>query len=199
MDKQAFLAQLRKGLSALPQDDVEDRLTFYSEMIDDRMEDGLSEEDAVSAVGSVDGIVARIISDTPLTKLARERITPKRQLSGWEILLLVLAFPIWFSLLIAAVATVFFVYISLWSVIISLWTVFASLVGCSIGLLLAGIGFAFTEHLLSGVAMIAAGIVCVGLTIFMYYGCKAATSGVVFLTKKFALWIKKCFIRKDVA
>ena len=49
MGKQEFLAQLRKGLQGLPQEDIEERLTFYSEMIDDRMEEGLSEEEAVSA------------------------------------------------------------------------------------------------------------------------------------------------------
>lgn len=41
MSKQEFLAELRKALSGLPQGDIEDRLTFYSEMIDDRMEEGL--------------------------------------------------------------------------------------------------------------------------------------------------------------
>ena len=37
MNKQEFLTQLRQGLSGLPQDDIEKRLTFYSEMIDDRI------------------------------------------------------------------------------------------------------------------------------------------------------------------
>ena len=45
MRKQEFLAQLRKALSGLPQDEIEERLTFYGEMIDDRMEEGLSEEE----------------------------------------------------------------------------------------------------------------------------------------------------------
>ena len=43
MNKQDFLVQLRKGLSGLPQDDIEERLTFYKEMIEDRMEEGFSE------------------------------------------------------------------------------------------------------------------------------------------------------------
>lgn len=47
MNKQEFLVKLRKGLSGLPKEDIEERLTFYSEMIDDRMEEGLSEEEAV--------------------------------------------------------------------------------------------------------------------------------------------------------
>ena len=35
MSKQEFLVQLRKGLSGFPQDDIEEHVTFYSEMIDD--------------------------------------------------------------------------------------------------------------------------------------------------------------------
>ena len=54
MNKQEFLAQLRKGLSGLPQDDIEERLTFYSEMIEDQTEEGLSEDEAVAQIGSVD-------------------------------------------------------------------------------------------------------------------------------------------------
>ena len=57
MNKQEFLAGLQKGLSGLPQEDVEERLTFYGEMLDDRMEEGLSEEEAVAAAGSVEEIV----------------------------------------------------------------------------------------------------------------------------------------------
>ena len=44
MNKQEFLAGLRKGLSGLPQEDIEERLLFYSEMIDDRIEEGMEEE-----------------------------------------------------------------------------------------------------------------------------------------------------------
>ena len=74
MSKQEFLVQLRKGLSGLPQDDIEERLTFYSEMIDDRMEEGFSEEEAVSQIGSVDEIVSQIIADIPIMKIAKEKI-----------------------------------------------------------------------------------------------------------------------------
>ena len=38
MNKSEFLEELRKGLAGLPKDDVEERLTFYGEMIDDRIE-----------------------------------------------------------------------------------------------------------------------------------------------------------------
>ena len=199
MSKQEFLAQLRKGLSGLPQDDIEERLTFYGEMIEDRMEEGLSEEEAVSAVGSVPEIVAQVIADIPLTKIAKKRIRSKRQLKAWEMMLLALGSPIWLSLGISAVSVILALYGSLWSVIISLWAVFGSLVGCSFGSMVAGIVFACNGNALSAIALIAAGFVCAGLFIFMFYGCRAVTKGFLILTKKIAVWIKNCFIKKEEA
>ncbi len=197
MNKQEFLAQLRKGLSGLPQRDTEERLAFYGEMIDDRMEEGLSEEEAVSAVGSVPEIVAQVIADIPLTKMAKERIKLKRQLSVGEIVLLALGSPIWLSLAVAAFSVILSIYISLWAVIISLWSVFVSLAACSIGGVLTCVVFTVGGNGASGLAMLAAGVVCAGLAIFMFYGCKAATNGTLILTKKMAIWIKNCFIKKE--
>lgn len=199
MNKQEFLAQLRKELSGLPQDDVEDRLTFYFELIEDQMEEGLSEEEAVSAVGSVNEIVAQVVADIPLTKIAKERIRPKRRLGAGEITLLALGSPIWLSLGIAVFAVVLSLYISLWAVIISFWAVFVSLAGCSIGGVLSCVIFATGGNGASGAAMLAAGIVCAGLSIFMFFGCWAATKGGVILIKKVAIWIKNCFIKREVA
>ena len=125
MRKQEFLDLLRQKLSGLPEEDIGERLSFYGEMIDDRMEEGMTEEEAVSAIGSVDGIVSQIVSETPIAKLVKERIKPKRSLAAWEIVLLVLGFPVWFPLLIAAFSVLLSVYITIWSVILSLWTVLA--------------------------------------------------------------------------
>ena len=197
MIKQEFLAQLRKKMSGLPQDDIEGRLTFYSEMIDDRIEEGFSEEEAVAAVGTVDEIVAQVVADIPFAKIAKKRIKPKRRLKTWEIVLLVLGSPIWLSLGIAAFCIIFSLCVSLWAVIISLCAVFASLAVCFIDGVVSGIVFAVSGNGLSGIAMVGVGIICAGLSIFMFYGCKAAIKGIFILTKKTALWIKKCFIKKE--
>ena len=199
MSKQEFLVQLRNGLSDLPQEDIEERLTFYSEMIDDQMEEGLLEEEAVAAVGSVDEIVTQVVAETSLAKTAKEKIKSKRQLRAGEIALLVLGSPIWLSLLIAAFAIILSLYASLWSVLISLWAVFGSLIGCAFCGVVAEVVFACSGNALSGIAMLAAGIICTGLSIFMFYGCKAVTDGTLILTKKMAIWAKNCFIRKEVA
>lgn len=199
MSKQEFLTQLRKGLSGLPQNDIEERLMFYSEMIEDQMEDGVSEEEAVSTIGSVDEIVAQVVAETPLVKIAKERIKSKRRLRAGEIVLLVLGSPIWLSLGIATIAVIFSLYILLWAAIVCLWSVFASFAACFVGGVTACVIFAVGGNGVSGVAMLAAGIICAGLAIFMFYGCKAATKGTMILSKKIAIWIKNCFIKKEVA
>ena len=56
MTKLEFIDELRKKLSGLPAADVEERLSFYSEMIDDKIEDGCAEDEAVFSIGSIDEI-----------------------------------------------------------------------------------------------------------------------------------------------
>ena len=199
MNKREFLDRLRARLAGLPLQELEERLTFYSEIIDDRIEDGITEEQAVLDIGSVDCIASQIISDIPLSKLAKERIKPKRKMKAWEIVLLALGSPIWLSLAIGLFAIVLSLYAVLWSVILSIWAIFASLVACSLGGLVAGIFFIFSGNALTGLAMIGVSVFCAGVAILAFFGCKAATKGIILLTKKIALGIKKCFVKKEAA
>lgn len=199
MNKQEFLEQLRKGLSGLPKNDIDERLAFYSEMIDDRMEDGIPEEAAVGEIGPVDGIVSQIIADMPLGKLVKEKITPKKKPGALEIVLLVLGSPVWLSLLIAAAAVLLSLYAVLWSLIVSLWAVCVSLAACGLAGVAAGVYFAVNGNCLTGIAAAGAGFVCAGLSVFTFFGCKAATKGVLALTGKLANRIKNRLIKKEAA
>ncbi len=197
MCKQEFLDRLSARLSGLPRQDVDEHLAFYAEMIDDRIEEGLSEEAAVAAIGSVETVASQIIADVPLIKLAKEKMKSKRRLRAWEIVLLVLGSPIWLSLAIAAFAVIFSLYVVLWSVIISVWSIFVSMIACSFAGITAGIGFVCFESPVAGIAMIGAGIACAGLSVFLFFGCRASTKGTVILTKKIACGIKKCVVGKE--
>ena len=201
MNKREFLGKLRHGLCGLPNNDIEERASFYEEMIDDRMEEGISEEEAVSEIGSVDEIISQIIADTPLTKLAKEKIKPSKRLKVWEIVLLVLGSPIWLSLLIGAFAVVLSLYASIWAVIVSLWSVFASFTACGLAFIVAGVGIGLTPDggIVTGLVVIGAGILFAGLSIFAFYLCKALTTGVLIITKKLVVWIKSRFIGKGEA
>ena len=173
MNKYEFLAKLSRELEGLPADEVKQRLNFYAEMIDDGVEEGLSEEEAVAKIDDID----ELKTDIP------EKST-KRKMKAWEIVLIILGAPVWLSLLIAAFAVVFSLYVSVWAVIVSLWAVFGALVGTALGtIVLAVFSFCKTEWL-TAVALIGACFVCAGLSIFAFYGCKALTKCVIILTKK---------------
>ena len=197
MNKQEFLAELRKGLHGLPQNDIEERLTFYNEMIDDRIEEGLTEDAAVSEVGTVNEVVSQIVTETPLSKIVKEKVRPKRTLRVWEIVLLALGSPIWLSLLIAAFAVIFAVYVTAWSVIAALWASELALAASSIGSILSAVIFAFQVNGIVAIAVLGAGIAFAGLSIFLFFGCKETTKGILFLTKKMILGIKSLFIGKE--
>lgn len=199
MHKQEFLAELRKGLSGLPQGDIEERLAFYDEMLADRVEEGLSEEEAVAAAGPVEEIVRQAVADTPLARIAKERIRPKRHLRAWEIVLLALGSPVWLSLGIAAAAVIFALYVSLWAVMVSLWAVFGALAVCAVGSVSACAVLAACGRGMPGLAILAAGMVCAGLSILMFFGCRKATKGILMLTKKTTIWMKSRFMKKEEA
>ena len=199
MDKQTFIAELRARLSGLPQQELEDRLSFYCEMIDDRIEDGNSEEDAISNIGSVETIAAEIISDISLSKIAKERIKPKRRLRAAEIVLIAVGSPIWISLSAAAFAVILSLYATLWSLVVSIWAVFASFAACAPAAAVAGVTLAINGNTPGGIAMIGMGLILAGLAIFSFFGCRAATVGCARLTKNIILGIKKLFMGKGAA
>ena len=197
MTKIEFILDLQERLSGFPIEELSEQINFYSEMIDDRTEEGFSEEEAVAQLGSVKDIADKLISEIPFSQLVKERVKAKRKMTAWEIVLLALGSPVWLSLLIAVLAVIFSVYVALWSVVISLWAVFVSLVASGVGGAVVGAVIAFKMNVLTGVALIGAAFVCSGLSVLFFFGCKAVTKGMAFLTKKMALWIKLMFVRKE--
>lgn len=112
-------------------------------------------------------------------------------------ILIILGIPVWLPLVASAFVIILSIYVSIWSVIISLWAVFGSLVACSFSFMVAGIFFACGISVPTGVAVFAAGLICGGLSVFMFYGCKAVTKGILTLTKKMAIWVKGFVIKED--
>lgn len=191
MTKKQFLSELKRKLSGLPRADIEERLAFYGEMIDDRMDDGRSEAEAVADVGYVGVIAAQIRMETPSG--GKKENGKSKKLGAWAIVLLILGSPIWLSLAVAALAVLIALYAVIWSVAVSLWSVFAAFVGCGIGGVVSGVIFIFTENVIPGVAMIGAGLVSLGLAIFAFHGCRVLTVGCAKLTAVTVRGIVKLF------
>ena len=195
MTKQEFLTALLRGLDGLPKKDIDETLHFYSEIIDDRMEEGLPEEEAVAAAGDVEEIITQIIGSPPKDTNKKNK-QKKRRLKTSESILLAVGSPIWIPLGIAALAVIFSLWASLWSVVISLWAAFVSLSGTGFGGVTGGIILLFTGESIEGMALLGGGLVCGGLSIFLFYGCRWLTEQCVRLTKKLIMWIKSIFTKK---
>ena len=63
MNREQFLNALRKALQGMEPDEAESVIAYYSEMIDDRMEAGMSEEAAVKAMEPVKEIAGRVLEE----------------------------------------------------------------------------------------------------------------------------------------
>jgi len=195
MNKRAFLTELKAGLSGLPREDIDERLNFYSEMIDDRIEEGLSEEEAIAQIGTVNEIVSQTATEIP--KPGKAGAGPKQTLRVWEVILLALGSPVWLSLLIAGAALILAFYAVSWSVVVSLWAVETSLLAGSFVGAASAVVFAFGGNGLTGLAILGAGLVCAGLSIFLFFGCRTATRGGLLLTKEIGWKIKSLFTGRE--
>ncbi len=189
MRKQEFIAKLRSKLFDLPYHEVKERINFYSEMIDDRIEDGLSEEDAVAKVGEVDGIVAQIREEFLSCKDTCDTAVRKRQRKVWQTVLIILGSPLWISLIATAAATALSLCTALWSVIAALWAAALSLAVAGVAAIPGAVIFVIKGFPLAALGFLGMGCVSAGLAIFSFYGMLFATKGSVFITKNTALWL----------
>ena len=195
MDKLDFLYALQQKLAGLPEEDVSRSLDYYAEMIDDRIEDGMTEQQAVEDLGDVDAIAQQILLEIPLAKLVRAKVKPHRALRAWEIVLLILGAPVWLPLVIAAVAVVISIYIVLWSVVISLYAADLAVACGAVAGVTVIVAYLIAGNFPAALLFLGAGLVCAGLAIFMLLAFNQVTRGVIALGKLILIGIKRCFVR----
>ena len=218
MTKKEFASQLREKLSRLPKQDVEDRVNFYGEMIDDLMEEGRGEQDAVDEIASrIESELAFEFCTMPDVSANGARTNgealredkKRRPLKGWEIALIAVTSPIWASLLfaaaiaalalaISAVAAVFSLFAVLFSLVISAWAFFIALACCALVLLVLVPVLAVVGKGLAGLALLGAAMVSAGLAILFFFGAGALSKGVFHLFRLIFRGIGKVFARGKV-
>lgn len=201
MTKQEFLASLREGLRGLPPADIEERIAFYDEMIDDRMEEGLTEEEALAELGSVESVIAQIAAETPLVKLVKEKVRRERKRSGKGLttVLLVLGTPIWVSLLIAAFAVALSLAAAAWSVVISLYAAALSLAVGGVAFVAFSVVYILRGNIPGAAFAVGAGLAAIGLGLLLLPACNALAKGLAKGMKKLMLGFKSLLMGKKGA
>ena len=124
MNKKQFLKELETALGSAPAVDREKTIDFYSELIDDIVEEGLTEEEAVAGLGKIDDIAKDAVNEIPVTAFVKDKVK-KRKITPLTIVLIIMASPIWAPVLLSAAAVVFSIYITVWAVIAAFFAVFA--------------------------------------------------------------------------
>lgn len=196
MNKQEYLESIRSRISAMPADDVNRFMDYYSEMIDDRVEDGLSEEEAVADMGSPDAAVEQILEDMPLTKLVKEKIKPKHELKAWEVVLIVLGSPVWIPLLITAAVLLLTLWIVAFALLISFYAVVLSFVVAGIGGLICTIHLFVAHSPYTAVLMLGAALIGIGIAILFVVSVKPVTVGIFKVCKASVNGIKRMFVKE---
>ena len=196
MNKTAFLKELRKRLKQLSKAERQQYIDYYAEMIDDRMEEGISEEEAVAVLGSADEIAAQIPADA--------FVKPARKVRVWEIVLIVLGSPIWLSLGIALAAVALSLVLGIASVYVVFWSAIAVLYAvdlCLLAGLITGIaaGCHYTASGLTAPAILFFGgaLVCGGGMVLLFFGCNRLAVWTAKLGKWAVLHFIALFHRKE--
>lgn len=111
MKKTTFKNELEKRISILTLAERQRILTFYEETIEDSMEDGMSEEEAVANLGDMDSIVKDILLENHIVSPDKKEKLFAGMDAKWRYLLLFLTSPLWFSVGIIACAGAFCIYL----------------------------------------------------------------------------------------
>lgn len=182
MNKSEYIEALKDMLTDFPADETERFLLYYSEMIDDRVDDGMTEEEACLSIGDIEAAAKQIKSEMPMSAIVKSNVKAKvenererRGGIGWLVVLAVVGFPIWFPLALALLMIVFALLICIWSLVLSLWVIFASFAASAVLLIPSAVYAAVYSGIGPCLLYIGTALVCVGISIVFFWLSLSAT------------------------
>lgn len=196
MDKTEFLRIVQEELAGLPEEDRKSSLEYFSEMIADRMEDGMSEQEAVASLGEPREAARQILLDTPLPALVKARMKPGHRLCAWEIVLLVLGAPLWLPLILTAGILLLVVLLVLWLIPFLCVVLMLSAAFSALACILSCVVVLFHGRLANGLLMLGFALILVGLSVFAWFILRGVFRGTLYVSKKLLRAVKSLFIGK---
>lgn len=150
MNKEQFINDLKSRLKYLPDTDADRSVDYYSEMIDDCIEGGMSEEDAVKSMGNIEEIAGQILAEHEEPSNNEPAIKSTRKLRAWEVTLLAAGSPVWFPIALALLIVAISVYAVVWAVVCVMYAVFITFAAGALVGIAGGIANLFVpDHALS--------------------------------------------------
>lgn len=106
MVRKKFDKRLRKSLKGLSRQERQEVIDYYNEMIDDSIESGKTEEQAIEELGSPEDLAKKILSENyPVEPISVDKGSGKKKKSGLKplwILLIIIGSPLWLSIAVVA-------------------------------------------------------------------------------------------------
>ncbi|EOS50139.1 DUF1700 domain-containing protein [Adlercreutzia caecimuris] len=193
MNKQEYLAQLRAALACLPEGEIEESVAFYTEMIDDRVADGLTEEEATAQLDDPKAAARATIADLPVVPRTVVRTKQRNRALYWT--LVILGSPLWLTLLLAAGMLVLAGLLTIWCLILGLWLLAAGLLAggpLGIGVCLWALAVGQPAY---GVFELGSGLLCFGLGLFCLHGAVAASKTLMQVSRQWIAKAKAPFVK----
>lgn len=195
MTKSEFTDSLREQLANLPQDELDKAIAFFEESIDDRIEDGKTEEEAVSDLGSPEDAAAKVLHEIPLPYVIFNTVKPKGRMTWWQILLVCLGFPLWLPLIAAFFILIFVFYLAVWILIFALFICVVSFFIAGIVSVISTVPYVSSIGFL-GFSGLAAGLILIGIGLLLIIPSIELSKLLIKGTGKVLHKIKSAFIRK---
>lgn len=200
MTKEEFLLGLQDAIKEYPSEETQKSMEYYSEMIDDRVEDGMTEAEAIASLGSIQDIADQIKCELPLTTLVKYEAKKRKEgkkLPVWAIILLVISAPLWVSVLLCILMVLLSVYFTIWCVDFALWCMDLALAMGGIGGLLGMMVMFIQGSPSSAVCYLGFALMSAGLAVFLFLGCLYTTKGIIKGTKALIRSIKRGIVNKE--
>ena len=135
MTKNEWIAELRGLLErrGVPASEVADALEYYAEAIDDRVEQGFSEQQALEEIGSPAQACDAVAETVPVAKRAVAAATATRERKALIGVLLLVSAVFWVPLAFGLLGAAASVYATIWAAVLVVWTGIGSLLACGLG------------------------------------------------------------------
>ncbi len=193
MNKAEFLNELSFCLQHMNDSEKNKFIIYYDEMISDYVENGMTEEDAVDKIGSPKKIAEELLDDSGSVKIS----LPSTGIKGLNVLLTVLGFPLWGSLLLAFILMVFSLYVIIWCVpfatgALSIGFFTTSIIG------IVGSPFVMIKSVSIGIMQLGTGIASVGISLLLGFATIDLSKKLIILTKNLNAKLAALFKKKVV-
>ncbi len=184
-----FFTQLGQGLYRLPQEDKQRFLAYYVEILEDYLENGSTEQEALEKMGSPQDIAREIQEElrasqdpepVPAPPARHSRFSPMR-------IVILASLPFWGTLLLCAATFLMCLILVIWC--LPLVTAAFTLAGTLTGIVsLIGAPMLLSGSAPVGVIQLGMGLALLGLALLMGVAAVQSTWGCARLTKRLVNW-----------